>query len=204
MPKPILPDDLWDRLAPLLPQPKLRNRHVQSAGRKPTEPRKVMTGIIFALKTGVPWQYLPATSEFPSGFTCLRWLKKWDRAGVWDKLLAVLLSELWHEKKIDWRRAIVDSASVRASHGGQKTGRNPVDRGKLGSKHHLITEAHGIPLATILTGANPHDVTQLLPLLEKIPKVQGHRGRPKQKPERVQGDRAYDSEPHRRALKKRR
>jgi transposase len=161
-----------------------------------------MTGIIFALKTGIPWQYLPATSEFPSGFTCLRWLKKWHRAGVWHKLLAVLLSELRHEKKIDWRRAIVDSASVRASHGGQKTGRNPVDRGKLGSKRHVITEAHGIPLATILTGANRHDVTQLLPLLEKIPKVQGQRGRPKQKPERVQGDRAYDSEPHRRALKK--
>ncbi len=84
---------------------------------------------------------------------------------------------------------------------GGKTGPNPTDRRKLGSKHHLITDAQGIPLATILTGANRHDVTQLLPLVEAIPPVRGKRGRPRRRPDQVQGDRAYDSEPHRRALR---
>ena len=84
---------------------------------------------------------------------------------------------------------------------GGKTGPNPTDRRKLGSKHHLITDAQGIPLATILTGANRHDVTQLLPLVEAIPPIRGQRGRPRRRPAQVQGDRAYDSEPHRRALR---
>jgi transposase len=56
-------------------------------------------------------------------------------------------------------------------------------------------------LAARLTGANRHDVTQLLPLVEAIPPVRGKRGRPRQRPERVHGDRAYDSDPHRRELR---
>ena len=84
---------------------------------------------------------------------------------------------------------------------GGKTGPNPTDRRKPGSKHHLITDAQGIPLAAILTGANRHDVTQLLPLVEAIPPVRGRRGRPRRRPDRVQGDRAYHSEPHREALR---
>jgi len=78
-----------------------------------------------------------------------------------------------------------------------------VDRRKLGSKHHIVTDAQGLPLAATLTGANRHDVTQLLPLIEAIPPVQGKCGRPRHRPERVQGDRAYDSAPHRRKLRER-
>lgn len=84
---------------------------------------------------------------------------------------------------------------------GEKTGPNPTDRRKLGSKHHVITEAQGIPLATLLTGANAHDVTQLLPLVDAIPPIRGKPGRPRQKPDALQGDRGYDSEPHRRELR---
>lgn len=71
----------------------------------------------------------------------------------------------------------------------------------MGSKHHVITDGNGIPLATILTGANRHDVTQLLPLVEAIPPIAGKVGHPRHRPERVQGDRAYDSDPHRAALR---
>jgi len=67
----------------------------------------------------------------------------------------------------------------------------------------LITDAQGIPLATKLTGANRHDVTQLLPLVDSIPPVRGKRGRPRRRPRQVQGDRGYDSEPHRRQLRSR-
>lgn len=64
----------------------------------------------------------------------------------------------------------------------------------------MITDAQGVPLAAILTGANSHDVTQLLPLVEAIPPIRGKPGRPRRKPEAVQGDRGYDSEPHRKEL----
>ncbi|MFC6366568.1 IS5 family transposase, partial [Nonomuraea thailandensis] len=77
------------------------------------------------------------------------------------------------------------------------TGPSPVDRGRAGSKHHLITEATGIPLAVILTGANRNDVTQLRPLLEAIPKVRGKRGRPRQRPDVVLADRGYDHDKYR-------
>jgi transposase len=86
---------------------------------------------------------------------------------------------------------------------GAKTGPNPTDRRKNGSKHHVITDANGIPLATILTAANRHDVTQLIPLVDAIPPVAGKRGRPRCRPDKLQGDRAYDSQPHREQLRQR-
>jgi transposase len=67
----------------------------------------------------------------------------------------------------------------------------------------VLTDANGIPLATTLTGANRHDVTQLLPLVDAIPAVRGKPGRPRRRPRRVQGDRAYDSQPHRKELRRR-
>ena len=68
----------------------------------------------------------------------------------------------------------------------------------------MISDANGVPLAARLTGANRHDVTQLLPLVDAIPAISGRRGRPRKKPDAVQGDRAYDSEPHRKVLRSRR
>lgn len=83
---------------------------------------------------------------------------------------------------------------------GKKSGPNPTDRRRPGSKHHLLTDAQGIPLSVILTGANRHDVTQLMPLVEAIPTVGGLRGAPKRKPALIQADRAYDSNPLRALL----
>jgi transposase len=86
---------------------------------------------------------------------------------------------------------------------GAQTGPNPTDRRKSGSKHHVTTDANGIPLVVKLTAANRHDVTQLMPLVDDIPPIAGKAGRPRQRPDQVQGDRAYDSEPHRRQLRRR-
>ena len=83
---------------------------------------------------------------------------------------------------------------------GKKTGPNPTDRRRAGSKHHLLTDAQGVPLTAILTPANTNDITQLLPLVEGVPPVGGKVGHPQRKPKLVQGDRAYDSNAHRRAL----
>src|SRR5260370_25798373 len=172
MAKTILPADLWKRLEPLLPKPR-ENRHVQFAGRKPSDLRRVLTGILFVLRTGVPWRCLPATSAFPSGYTCLRRLRQWQKAGIWQRLFEILLAELQATHKIDWYRALVDSASLRAPCGGEKTGPNPTDPRKLSSKHPLLTDSHGIPLAIFLTGANRHDVTQFLPFLHSTPHMKG-------------------------------
>src|SRR5213593_5144700 len=76
--------------------------------------------------------------------------------------------------------------------GGSETGPSPVDRARNGSKHHLLVDATGIPLAWTLTAGNRNDVTQLIPLLERVPPVRGKVGRPRRRPERVAADRGYD------------
>lgn len=202
MPKPLVSQALWERLEPLLPRPK-RSRHRRFAGRKPVDDRKALEGIVFALKTGVPWRDLPATALWPSGVTCWRRLNKWHRAGVWRRLFESLLNELQNCGRIDWETALVDASHLAAPGGGDETGPSPVNRRKLGSKHHLLTDANGLPLAITLTSANRHDITQLLELVEAIPDVKGQRGRPRRRPRSIVGDRGYDSEPHRKALKKR-
>jgi transposase len=87
--------------------------------------------------------------------------------------------------------------------GGAKTGPSPVDRGRLGSKHHLIVDQGGIPLACSLTGGNHNDVTQLIPLVDRIPPVRGIVGRPRRRPGQLVGDRGYDSDSYRRELRRR-
>jgi transposase len=87
--------------------------------------------------------------------------------------------------------------------GGAETGPSPVDRGRLGSKHHLIVDQSGIPLAYALSGGNRHDVTQLIPLLDRIPAVRGSVGRPRRRPERLVGDRGYDYDRYRKRLRQR-
>ena len=87
--------------------------------------------------------------------TAARLASRWGLAAIHETLLAKLQAG----DQIDWSRAVVDSSAVRALHGEENTGPNPTDKAEAGSKRHLITDAQGIPLATILTGANAHDVT---------------------------------------------
>ncbi len=84
---------------------------------------------------------------------------------------------------------------------GLKSGPSPVDRARPGSKHHLLTDAQGIPLAISLTGGNRNDVTQLIPLLTKIPSVPGLVGRPRHRPDALLGDRGYDHDKYRRLVR---
>ena len=87
--------------------------------------------------------------------------------------------------------------------GGSATGPSPVDRARSGSKHHLLVDASGIPLAWTLTGGNRNDVTQLIPLLDAVPHVRGMVGRPRRRPERLSADRGYDHDKYRRLLRQR-
>lgn len=197
MAKPLLPDELWEVIEPLLPvwtpSPK--------GGQPPVTDRAALTGILFILKTGLPWEDLPYEMNCGCGMTCWRRLRDWQADGTWDEIHKVLLDRLRGADKINWRRALIDSSSVRAAYGGEATGPSPVDRAKPGSKHHVITDAAGIPLASSVTAANRNDVTELAPLYNKIPPVAGKVGRPRRKPDALQGDLAYDSEPHREGLR---
>jgi len=163
--------------------------------------RKILTGILFVLKTGMAWEDLPAELGCGCGKTCRHYLQVWYQAGVWQRLHAVLLAELNQADQIDWSRALIDASFAKAPEGGEDTGPNPTDRGKSGSKHHVLTDAQGIPLAATVTAANVNEVTQVFQVLTSMPEVRGKRGPKRQKPDRLQGDRGYDSEPVRQLLR---
>jgi transposase len=105
--------------------------------------------------------------------TCWRRLREWNDAGVWQRLHELLLAEPRAVDLLDLSGASVDSSHLRAMRGGNKTGRSPVDRGRIGSKHHVIVDAGGIPLVAVLTSGNRDDVTQLVPLIQTVPPIRG-------------------------------
>ena len=182
--KPLVTDALWERLQPLLPAPP--PRRFRFPGRKPLDYRKILTGILFVLKTGIAWDDLPAELGCGCGKTCRHYLQTWHQAGVWLKLHALLLAELNGADQIDWERALIDASFVKAPEGGEDTGPNPTDRGRSGSKHHVLT----VP-----------EVTQVFRVLAGMPPVGGKPGPKREKPEQLQGDRGYDSEPVRQWLR---
>jgi len=121
MAKPLVTDELWELVNPLLP----KRRRGSKRGRPPLEDRDALTGILFVLKTGIPWEYLPREMGCGSGMSCWRRLRDWHKAGVWEHLHRLLLDKLRRSDDIDWSRALVDSASVRAVHGGKKRVQTP-------------------------------------------------------------------------------
>ena len=200
MRRELVPDELWSLVEPVIPKwtpsPK--------GGKPRLEDRRAFTGILFVLKTGIPWEDLPQEMGCGCGMSCWRRLREWMENGTWDAMHRVLLDKLRANGKLDFDLSVIDSASVRAVYGGSCTGRNPTDRGKRGSKHHVLVDGEeGAPVATEVTGANRHDVTQLEPLVNKVPPIAGKVGHPKEKPSVIQGDRAYGSKPHKERLNKR-
>src|ERR1700683_2664258 len=152
MAKPLVSDGLWERIEPLLPRVERRYRY---PGRKRVPDRQALTGILFVLKTGMPWEDLPQEMGCGSGMTCWRRLRDWNEAGVWERLHQVLLDELQDAGQLDWSRAVVDTS--------------PVDGRRPGSKHHVICEGKGVPLAVTLTAGNRNDITELLALVDSVP-----------------------------------
>jgi transposase len=119
MARTLVSDELWSEIEPLLPAP----REYPKGGRPPMGDRAALTGILFVLRTGIPWEDLPQEMNCGCGMTCWRRLRDWYAAGVWDVLHRVLLARLQAADRIDWSRAVIDSSSVRAVLGGQKPGR---------------------------------------------------------------------------------
>ena len=111
----LVSDELWNRIEPLLPP---EPEPSPKGGRPRVSNRRALTGIVFVLKTGVPWQSLPIEMNCGSGSTCWRRFAEWTALQVWSQLHVLILSMLGKMGAINLDRAVIDSASVRAVFGG--------------------------------------------------------------------------------------
>ena len=119
MAKELVTDELWHTIEPLLPPEPPK----PEGGRPRIDNRAALTGIVFVLKSGIPWEMLPQEMGCGSGMTCWRRLKEWQEAGVWERLHLVLLNRLGEADQIEWERASLDSSSVPAKKGAEKPAR---------------------------------------------------------------------------------
>src|SRR5207247_250546 len=118
--------------------------------------------------------------------------RDWYQAGVWRRLHQALLEELALADRIDWDRAALNSAVVPAP-GSPETSKNPTDRGKQGTKRHLVVDAHSIPLAVLVSAANVHDSKMMLATVDAIEPIRAKtRGRPRRRPHKLHADKGYD------------
>src|ERR1035437_662499 len=121
MAKPLLTDELWEWIEPLLPP----ERPKPKGGRPRVPDRSALTGILFVLRTGTQWDLLPREMGCGCGMTCWRRLRDWQKAGIWQRLWELLLNTLGQVEAIDWSRALIDSSSVRAVFGGSARVQTP-------------------------------------------------------------------------------
>jgi putative transposase len=182
-----IPDELWRVIEPLLPAEKPRG----SAGRPALPNRQVLNGILHVLRTGCQWKSLKkdwfgASSSLHARF------QAWQTSGLFGHIFRELVLYYHRRKRIYWRWQSIDSKSVPAPLGGEQTGKNPTDRGKLGSKRHILVDGRGAPLAVIVTGAQAHDSTCAIDLLDQtiVP-----RPTTKYRVHHLCADKGYDSEP---------
>ena len=139
MAKPLLADELWERIEPLLPA----ERAKPQGGRPRVSNRQALTGILFVLRTGCPWEYFPKELGCGSGMTCWRRLRDWQSDGVWEKIWWMLLDELGLAGEIDWSKVAIDSCSVRALFGGRKPAPIPRIAAKMARSGMLPAMAGG-------------------------------------------------------------
>lgn len=171
----LVPDSLWERVALLLPTPMPRPR--LHNGRRRLDDRAALAGIVFVLKHGVGWAQVPKQALGVSGVTCWRRLREWTRR----------LLEL-DDMCVVWCSIGQTTASTAAA---------------LAPSIHLIVDGNGVPLQVTVIGGNRHDVTQMLPLIDSLPRIKGVVGRPRHKPKTIYADRGYDYDKYRRELRRR-
>ena len=159
-----LPDEIWNQMSPLLPPGK---PHIKG-GHNPRVPdRSAMNAIFFVLRTGAQWNSLNGT-KICSSSSAYRRFREWIDAGVFEQFWCIGLLALDAIDGIDWSWLAMDGAMTKAPLGGKKIGPNPTDRGKGGVKRSVLTEAHGIPLAVVIDGANRHDMKLVKPTLKEL------------------------------------
>ena len=178
------PEPLWLAVEPLLPDPKPRPK----GGRPPMPNRTAFFAMFYLMRTGCQWKAIPRS--LGAGSTVHDRFQAWQKAGVFRELWTTGLLEYNTDVGLDFEWQSLDGCITKAPLGGEKTGPNPTDRGKKGTKRHLLTEAAGIPIGLVVTGANRHDKTQVeavfenMPLLPPLPT--------EEQPQHFCGDKGYD------------
>nr|WP_107090120.1 IS5 family transposase [Streptomyces sp. WM6372] len=195
----LVPDELWVLFRRVVPPTEVIR--AQGGGRRRAGDREALAAIVFVATSGCTWRQLPPLSG-PSRQTVYRRFAQWSRARVWARLHRVILDELGARGELDWSRCAIDSVSMRAAK-GSLTGPNPTDRGKPGSKIHLLTDRNGLPLSLGISGANMHDSLGLEPLVRGIPPIRSRRGPHRRRPAKLHADKGYDYDHLRRWLRER-
>lgn len=185
-----MPAEFLEVARPLLPE----DKPVGASGGRPRVGNEVALRVIwYVLTTGIRWEDVLQAMGC-SGRTAHRRLREWQGLGVWDALHTKLLELLNHAGKLALEIVVIDSTQVPAPGGGEATGPNPTDRGKTGTKHTLMVDGNGVPLALHTSGANASDQKELIPIIVEFPRVKGRPGRPKEHPDAAYADRGYDNE----------
>ena len=176
-----VPEELWMLVAPLLPVQIVKPQ----GGRPPLDNYRVFSGILYRLRTGCQWKALPR--ELGSSSAIHERFLRWAQTGVFENIFAVVVRFYDDLKGIEWDWTSLDAAIVKAPKGGDETGRNPTDRGKIGTKRHILTDDRGTPIAVNTSAANVPDCKMLKQTLDAAPRGQDFKAR------NICLDKAYDS-----------
>ena len=139
-------------------------------GRPPMPTIKVVETLRFFVREGVQWRELRATAGRACGSTLRRRLDDWSATALLRQVHVALIRMVRSGPEAAPWDVVVDSCSVRAKRGGELTGPNPTDRGKAGTKYHVVVATDGIPLGAVPSAANVHD-TRLFPHLLRLAQV---------------------------------
>ena len=159
-----VPRRLWRKLKKCLPKP----ASCVHGGRPRLPDRAVINAIWYVLWTGCQWKALRRDWFGISASTAHARFQTWQQLGVFEKVMKRLAKYYGKKRSVKWRWQALDSKSCPSPLGGEGAGRNPTDRGKQGSKLHLLVDKRGAPLAVIITSANRHDKTAALDVIAGI------------------------------------
>jgi putative transposase len=148
-----VPRPLWRKIRKVLPKPATQ----RGPGRPRADDHAALDGIWYVLWTGCQWKAIQRDWFGVCSSTLHERFQTWQRLGVFDQILRIMVKFYAKKRSIKWKWQSIDSKSCPAPLGGEQTGRNPTDRGKRGSKIHLLVDKRGAPLAVFITGANSHD-----------------------------------------------
>ena len=164
-------DSFWKRVEPLIPKPERtvgkKYKRIIGGGRKPKDKRLIFEGIVYVLRTGCQWKALPK-ERYGSASSIHKYFMDWTNRGFFLNIWQAGLAEYDDLEGIAWGWQSIDGSMVKSPLGQEAVGPNPTDRGKNGTKRHLLVDEHGIPLSIVVTGANRHDVSQLENVLDNI------------------------------------